>query len=146
MSALSSDYFVMLIGRIVAALCRGAFFGVGAVLAGNLVEPYRKAAAVSAMFAGLTTANVLNVPFGTFLGQTSAGAPRFGPSAAKPCRRHGPSNSAGTQWPNHRTADTFQNARLGYWINHSLQGTGIMSAAVGAATNITKDVLDLHRL
>jgi DHA1 family inner membrane transport protein len=68
-SALSPDYTVMLIGRIVAALCHGAFFGVGAVLAANLVEPHRKAAAVSIMFAGLTTANVLGVPFGTFLGQ-----------------------------------------------------------------------------
>lgn len=68
-SALSSDYTVMLIGRIVAALCHGAFFGVGAVLAANLVKPERKAAAVSIMFAGLTTANVLGVPFGTFLGQ-----------------------------------------------------------------------------
>ncbi len=68
-SALSPDYTVMLIGRIVAALCHGAFFGVGAVLAANLVEPRRKAAAVSIMFAGLTTANVLGVPFGTFLGQ-----------------------------------------------------------------------------
>ncbi|MCO4275233.1 MFS transporter [Pseudarthrobacter sp. HLT3-5] len=68
-SALSPDYTVMLIGRIVAALCHGAFFGVGAVLAANLVQPHRKAAAVSIMFAGLTTANVLGVPFGTFLGQ-----------------------------------------------------------------------------
>lgn len=68
-SALSPDYTVMLIGRIVAALCHGAFFGVGAVLAANLVGPHRKAAAVSIMFAGLTTANVLGVPFGTFLGQ-----------------------------------------------------------------------------
>lgn len=68
-SALSPDFTVMLIGRIVAALCHGAFFGVGAVLAAKLVEPHRKAAAVSIMFAGLTTANVLGVPFGTFLGQ-----------------------------------------------------------------------------
>lgn len=59
----------MLIGRIVAALCHGAFFGVGAVLAAKLVEPHRKAASVSIMFAGLKTANVLGVPFGTFLGQ-----------------------------------------------------------------------------
>lgn len=68
-SALASDYTTMLIGRIVAALCHGAFFGIGAVLAADLVPANRKAAAISIMFAGLTTANVLGVPFGTFLGQ-----------------------------------------------------------------------------
>lgn len=68
-SAMADDYTTMLIGRIVAALCHGAFFGIGAVLASDLVAPDRKAAAISIMFAGLTTANVLGVPFGTFLGQ-----------------------------------------------------------------------------
>ncbi|MFD3684930.1 MFS transporter [Nocardiopsis sp. NPDC058631] len=68
-SALATTYEVMLTGRILAALCHGAFFGIGAVLAAGLVPAHRKAAAISVMFAGLTTANVLGVPFGTFLGQ-----------------------------------------------------------------------------
>ncbi|WP_407942001.1 MFS transporter [Nocardiopsis codii] len=68
-SALAATYEVMLAGRILAALCHGAFFGIGAVLAAGLVPAHRRAAAISVMFAGLTTANVLGVPFGTFLGQ-----------------------------------------------------------------------------
>jgi ribosomal-protein-alanine N-acetyltransferase len=40
----------------------------------------------------------------------------------------------------------FQSAYLGYWIGQGAQGSGIMAAAVCAATNVTKDVLGLHRL
>ncbi|MET3142538.1 UNVERIFIED_ORG: DHA1 family inner membrane transport protein [Arthrobacter sp. UYEF2] len=68
-SAVADTYAVMMAGRIVAALCHGAFFGIGAVLASTLVAPDRKARAISIMFAGLTIANVLGVPMGTFLGQ-----------------------------------------------------------------------------
>ncbi|MFL1376463.1 MULTISPECIES: MFS transporter [unclassified Nocardiopsis] len=70
-SALATDYGVMMLGRVIAALCHGAFFGIGAVLAARIVPPGRGAAAISIMFAGLTTANVLGVPFGTFLGQAA---------------------------------------------------------------------------
>ncbi|RBQ19672.1 MFS transporter [Spongiactinospora rosea] len=69
LSALASGYEVMLAGRIVAALAHGAFFGVGSVVAASLVAPERKAGAIAMMFAGLTTSNVLGVPFGTFIGQ-----------------------------------------------------------------------------
>ncbi|UUL76403.1 GNAT family N-acetyltransferase [Pseudarthrobacter sp. Fe7] len=40
----------------------------------------------------------------------------------------------------------FQNAHLGYWIAHSVQGKGIMTAAVAAAHDIAKNDLGLHRL
>ena len=69
LSAVAGDYAVMMAGRIVAALCHGAFFGIGAVVAAGLVAPARRAGAIAMMFAGLTIANVLGVPFGTFLGQ-----------------------------------------------------------------------------
>ncbi|KXO87895.1 MFS transporter [Tsukamurella pulmonis] len=71
MSALAGSYEVMLAGRIVAALCHGAFFGIGAVVAADLVPENRRAAAISIMFAGLTVSNVLGVPLGTFLGQAA---------------------------------------------------------------------------
>ncbi|GAB6899051.1 MFS transporter [Kineosporia succinea] len=71
LSALAGSYEVMLAGRIVAALCHGAFFGIGAVVAAGLVEEKRRAGAISVMFAGLTIANVLGVPLGTFLGQAA---------------------------------------------------------------------------
>lgn len=68
-SAVATTYEAMLVGRILAALTHGAFFGIGAVVAANLVAPERRAGAIALMFAGLTSANVLGVPLGTLLGQ-----------------------------------------------------------------------------
>jgi len=70
-SALAPDYSMMMIGRIVAALAHGAFFGIGAVVAADMVAPTKKAGAIAIMFTGLTAANVLGVPFGTMLGQAA---------------------------------------------------------------------------
>ncbi|WP_418061684.1 MFS transporter [Pimelobacter simplex] len=70
-SALAPDYATMMTGRVVAALCHGAFFGIGAVVAAQLVAPERKASAIAFMFGGLTLANVLGVPLGTLLGQAA---------------------------------------------------------------------------
>lgn len=69
LTALAPDYGIAMIGRIIAALCHGAFFGIGAVVAAGLVAPEKKAGAIALMFTGLTAANVFGVPFGTFLGQ-----------------------------------------------------------------------------
>ncbi|MCC5577851.1 MFS transporter [Microtetraspora sp. AC03309] len=70
LSALAPTYGIMLAGRIVAALTHGAFFGVGSVVAADLVRPDRRASAIALMFTGLTLANVIGVPMGTFIGQS----------------------------------------------------------------------------
>ncbi len=70
-SALAPDYSMMMVGRIIAALSHGAFFGIGAVVAASMVAPNKKAGAIAIMFTGLTAANVLGVPFGTMLGQAA---------------------------------------------------------------------------
>jgi DHA1 family inner membrane transport protein len=69
LSAIADTYSAMLHGRIVAALCHGAFFGIGSVVAASLVPAHKKAGAIAIMFTGLTAANVLGVPCGTLLGQ-----------------------------------------------------------------------------
>jgi MFS transporter, DHA1 family, inner membrane transport protein len=69
LSALAPSYPVMLLGRIVAALCHGSFFGIGSLVARSLVAPEKKSRAVAVMFAGLTLANVLGVPFGALVGE-----------------------------------------------------------------------------
>lgn len=69
LSAIADSYAAMLLGRVIAALCHGAFFGIGSVVAASLVPAHKKAGAIATMFTGLTAANVLGVPFGTFLGQ-----------------------------------------------------------------------------
>ncbi|WP_405524933.1 MFS transporter [Streptomyces canus] len=69
LSAIAPSYPVMLLGRIVAALCHGSFFGIGSLVARSMVAPERKSRAVAVMFAGLTVANVLGVPFGALVGE-----------------------------------------------------------------------------
>ncbi|MFD0365879.1 MFS transporter [Nocardia sp. GCM10030253] len=69
LSAAAPTFGLMMTGRIIASLAHGAFFGIGAVVAGNLVKPDRKAGAIAAMFTGLTVATVIGVPLGTLLGQ-----------------------------------------------------------------------------
>ena len=67
--ALAPNYALLMVARIITALCHGAFFGLGAVVAATLVPEHKKAQAIAMMFAGLTLANVLGVPFGTALGE-----------------------------------------------------------------------------
>ncbi|MFF7167437.1 MFS transporter [Streptomyces sp. NPDC008086] len=69
LSAVAPSYPVMMLGRIVAALCHGSFFGIGSLVARDMVAPERKSRAVAVMFAGLTVANVLGVPFGALVGE-----------------------------------------------------------------------------
>jgi len=68
-SAVAPDFAVMLIGRVIASLAHGAFFGIGSVVAADLVAPQKKAGAIATMFTGLTVANIIGVPLGTFIGQ-----------------------------------------------------------------------------
>ncbi|MFE6183454.1 MFS transporter [Streptomyces sp. NPDC056465] len=68
-SALAPVFGVMLAGRVIASLAHGAFFGIGSVVAAGLVAPEKKAGAIAMMFTGLTVANVVGVPLGTFIGQ-----------------------------------------------------------------------------
>ena len=67
--AVSPSYGTLMAARIVTALCHGAFFGLGSIVAAGLAGPHKKARAIAVMFAGLTLANVLGVPFGTALGE-----------------------------------------------------------------------------
>ncbi|WP_454194186.1 MFS transporter [Nocardia sp. Marseille-Q1738] len=69
LSAVAPTFGLMLTGRIVASLAHGAFFGIGAVVAGTLVSADRRAGAIAIMFTGLTVATMVGVPLGTLLGQ-----------------------------------------------------------------------------
>lgn len=67
--AMADTYAMLMAARILTALAHGTFFGVGSVVATTLVPPERKASAIAVMFTGLTVANILGVPAGTWLGQ-----------------------------------------------------------------------------
>ncbi|TKB17038.1 MAG: MFS transporter [Mesorhizobium sp.] len=67
--ALAPGYWTLMAARVLTAFAHASFFGVGSVVATSLVAPNRKASAIALMFTGLTVANILGVPFGTWLGQ-----------------------------------------------------------------------------
>ncbi|CAG7654471.1 MFS transporter [Paenibacillus allorhizosphaerae] len=70
-AAIAPNYSILMIARIVAALTHGSFFGVGSVVAAELVPKEKRAGAIAIMFTGLTLANILGVPIGTFIGQAA---------------------------------------------------------------------------
>ena len=67
--AVAPTYNLLFAARVLTALCHGAFFGIGSVVATNLVPRNQRSQAIALMFSGLTLANVLGVPAGTALGQ-----------------------------------------------------------------------------
>ncbi len=72
LSALAPTYETLAAARVLTALAHGSFFGVGAVAARRLVAPERGSSAISLMIAGLTLANVIGVPLGTFVAQQTS--------------------------------------------------------------------------
>jgi DHA1 family inner membrane transport protein len=69
LSALAPGYTTLVIARVLTALAHGSFFGVGAVAARRLVPRDKGTQAISLMITGLTLANVVGVPLGTFVAQ-----------------------------------------------------------------------------
>jgi len=69
LSVIAPTYGLLMTSRIITALAHGSFFGIGAIMAANLVAPNRRASAMALMFSGLTVSNIIGVPFGTFIGQ-----------------------------------------------------------------------------
>ncbi|MBZ4036777.1 MFS transporter [Flavobacterium sp. 17A] len=68
LSIIAPDYNVLFASRFLSGLPHGAFFGVGAVVASRLADKGKEAQAISIMFAGLTIANLIGVPIGTYIG------------------------------------------------------------------------------
>ncbi|MEO5787555.1 MFS transporter, partial [Gelidibacter sp.] len=69
LSAFATGYNSFMILRFLSGLPHGAFFGIGAVMAGKLSKPGKQAQGIAIMFSGLTVANLLGVPLGTYLGK-----------------------------------------------------------------------------
>jgi len=57
------------LARLLAGLPHGAYFGIGALVAADVLGPGRRAQGVAFILTGLTIANVVGVPIGTYLGQ-----------------------------------------------------------------------------
>jgi MFS transporter, DHA1 family, inner membrane transport protein len=68
-SAFAPSLGWLILGRFLAGLPHGAFFGIGAVMGAFVAGPERRGRAVAVMMAGLTVANVIGVPLVTWAGQ-----------------------------------------------------------------------------
>ncbi|MFT3739268.1 MAG: MFS transporter AraJ [Breznakibacter sp.] len=66
-SAMAGSYGTLSIARFVAGLPHGAYFGVGSIVASKLADKGKEGTAVAAMISGMTFANLVGVPLGTFL-------------------------------------------------------------------------------
>ncbi|NUF08311.1 MFS transporter [Snodgrassella sp. ESL0324] len=67
LAALSPGYMTLLVARFISGLPHGAYFGIGSIVATKLAPPGRSAQAVALMIAGMTVANLIGVPVGTWL-------------------------------------------------------------------------------
>ncbi|QCR19557.1 MFS transporter [Agrococcus sp. SGAir0287] len=70
-SALMPTFELTMLSRFVSGLPHGAYFGVASLLAARIMGPGRQGAGVALALSGLTIANVIGVPLGTYLGQTA---------------------------------------------------------------------------
>ncbi|QLA66386.1 MFS transporter AraJ [Enterobacter pasteurii] len=64
----STSYVGLAAGRLISGFPHGAIFGVGAIVLSKIAPPGKVTVAVAGMIAGMTVANLLGVPLGTWLG------------------------------------------------------------------------------
>jgi len=77
-SLVGPDYGWIMTGRVVAALAHGAFFGIAAVFAAELVAAKLKGRAIATVFAGSTAATILGAPIGAAVGKALGWRATFG--------------------------------------------------------------------
>lgn len=70
--ALAPDYYSMLAMRFMAGLPHGAYFGVASIIADRLSNGRKSATAVAIMCSGMSVANLIGIPFGTFICQVAS--------------------------------------------------------------------------
>ncbi len=67
MAGLARSYHALMIARVVSGLPHGAFFGVGSIVVERLSDRNKATQSMAIMIAGMTVANVVGVPLGTWL-------------------------------------------------------------------------------
>ncbi len=69
LTVIAPTFELVAVSRFLAGLPHGAYFGIGALIAADVLGPGKRAKGVAIVLSGLTIANVVGVPLGTFLGQ-----------------------------------------------------------------------------
>ncbi|GEK80353.1 MFS transporter [Agrococcus baldri] len=70
-SGLMPSFELTILARFLSGIPHGAYFGVAALLAARIMGPGRQGAGVALALSGLTIANIIGVPLGTWLGQVA---------------------------------------------------------------------------
>lgn len=70
MFTFASDYWMLILGRLISGFPHGAIFGVGAIILSKIAPPGKVTMAVAGMIAGMTVANLIGIPLGTWLGHS----------------------------------------------------------------------------
>lgn len=117
-TAVAPNMPIAIIGRVVTSLTHGAFFGIGSILAAELVAPNKKVSAIAFMFSGLALATLIGVPGGTWLSQAVSWRATFyaitavGLIALLATACLVPANNAGSAPPVRRELAAFRNPRV----------------------------------
>ncbi|GAA5039262.1 MFS transporter [Microbacterium fluvii] len=82
LTVLAPTFELVAVSRLLAGLPHGAYFGIGALVAADVLGPGKRAKGVAFVLMGLTIANVVGVPLGTYLGQQAGWRVAFGVVAA----------------------------------------------------------------
>lgn len=67
---LAKNADMMLISRFISGFPHGAYFGIASLIAAELAGTEKRASAIAQIMLGLTLANVIGVPFATWIGQS----------------------------------------------------------------------------
>ncbi|MBQ9213219.1 MAG: MFS transporter [Bacteroidales bacterium] len=67
LASFAPNYYSLLACRFISGLPHGAYFGVSTIIASKLADKGRESSAIAIMVSGMTIANLLGVPIGTFL-------------------------------------------------------------------------------
>lgn len=69
LSACAPDYSWLLVFRFISGLPHGAYFGIAALVASELVAPERRTQAIASVMLGLTVSTIIGVPLANIIGQ-----------------------------------------------------------------------------
>lgn len=69
LTVIAPTFELVAVSRFLAGLPHGAYFGIAALVAADVLGPGNRAKGVAFVLTGLTVANVVGVPLGTYLGQ-----------------------------------------------------------------------------
>ena len=66
-AAFAPNYYTLMACRFISGLPHGAYFGIGTIIASKIADKGKESSAIAIMVSGMTVANLLGVPVGTFL-------------------------------------------------------------------------------